>query len=180
MIRSVLFSVLLLVACSPEDPKSQSPSAPRANEHTAQIVMLGEPGSGITDAGRPASQANEIPDISRTKNRVRSDSHQRFVPVVECGEARGYLNGLSAAGVISGAGATARAQISRGDWNGRLREAQSHIIWSLAKAATCFDAEMSHTVRVVDETGNVLRVQSVSLDSLCHGDTMGSTTWYRC
>jgi len=115
---------------------------------------------------------------------IRSDSDQPYVAVVECGEARGYLEGLRAAGVLqAGGGATGTAKFSRGDWDGRLRASQPTIIWSLAKAATCYDREMLHAVRILDEAGRVIRTQKVSLDRQCHGDRAGpgaDEIWYRC
>ena len=102
---------------------------------------------------------------------IRSDADQSYVPVAQCGEARGYLEGLRAAGVLKDGGwATATAKFSRGDWDGRLRAHQATVIWNLARAATCYDREMLHAVRIVDQAGDVIRLQKVSLDRRCHGD----------
>jgi hypothetical protein len=116
----------------------------------------------------------------RPVDRVRSDSDQAFVPVHECGEARGYLAGLQAAGSIIRWNARPEAALDRSAWEQLASDTQSTMIWNLAKAATCYDRAMDHAVRIVDKNGAIIRVQRVSLDLKCHGDRIDMSVWYRC
>jgi hypothetical protein len=76
-----------------------------------------------------------------------------------------------------------RTQTSRGQWDGLTGPQQILTIWMSAHIASCAAGErMMVDVEIIDENGEVLRLQPVSTKLECHGDLVGppGTPWYPC
>jgi len=98
----------------------------------------------------------------------------------ECEQARSYIVGLRSTGSVVRWNGRSGVVLQRRKWDRLTPDDQSKLIWSVAKATTCSDGQMIHLVRITDTGEKILRVQKVSLDPQCHGDTVNEAVWYRC
>jgi len=107
-------------------------------------------------------------------------SRQNLVLAPECEQARSYIVGLRSTGSVVRWNGRSGVVLQRRKWDRLTPDDQSKLIWSVAKATTCSDGQIIHLVRITDTGEKILRVQKVSLDPQCHGDTVNEAVWYRC
>lgn len=153
----------------------------------ARIVPLGgdDPDDGIETRSEAEGTAFEplrpLPQVAAPAPPRRDPTpRERFA--ADCADHAQRLARLARYGFT--ASRNGSAHIARATWQAMPMEDQHQLIWNLAFHASCAAGKRKMVeVRILDESGRLIRRQPASTELVCRGDRIGGppeAPWYLC